>query len=483
MKIIKNILGSLFLGGLLFTSCTNFDELNTDPIRLEEANPGTLLNPILYGMATTNWDKYNGYTFPLMQCKISMSNTSGVGWYYMSDAAGDGTWGTYYKWLNNIREMEKQAIVLNEPNYQAISITLRSWIYGLLVDSFGDVPMTEASRGEEKLFTPQFDTQKDVYQAIINDLDSANQLFNISAGLRYNTDGEMLFKTNNTLVSGKSEGIVKWKKFCNSLRLRTLLRVMEVPDLNAKTELVKMLSTPTTYPVFESNDEAAMLSISGTYPEEAPMTRPQDFTSYICLSEFFINNLMNWNDPRLPLFAAKATNGTTKSYIGWPSGYNIVPSFTASTPNQAIAKAPMKLVLMPYAEVEFIKAELAQKGIITEDADTHYRKGVEAAITQWGGIVPVTYFKNEQTAYNGTLERIMLQKFYALFFCDYQQWFEYNRTLLPLIPRGEGIPEGNQMPHRFKYPSVLQRTNLKNYQTAKNNMGGDNFNIKLIWQK
>lgn len=483
MKIVRNILTSLVIGALLSTSCTSFDELNTDPTRLEEANPGTLLNPILYGMATTNWDKYNDFTFPLMQSKISMSNTSGVGWYYMSDAAGDGTWTTYYKWLNNIREMEKEAKVLNEPNYQAIAITLRSWIYEILADGFGDVPMTEACRGDEKLFTPKFDNQKEIYQAIINDLDSANQLYNAAAGLKYNTDGEMLFDTNNTLVSGKSVGIARWKKFCNSLRLRILLRVMDVADMNAKTELVKMINDPVTYPVFESNDEAAMLSISGVYPEEAPLTRPQDFTSYICLSEFFINNLASWKDPRLPIFATKATNGSVKSYIGWPSGYNIVPSFVASVPNQAIAIAPMKLALMPYAEVEFIKAELSQKGIITDDAGSHYEKGVKAAITQWGGIVPDTYFNNEKTAYNGTLERIMLQKFYALFFCDYQQWFEYNRTGLPVIPRGDGIPESNQMPHRFKYPATLQRTNMKNYQEAKSNMGGDNFNIKLIWQK
>lgn len=138
---------------------------------------------------------------------------------------------------------------------------------------------------------------------------------------------------------------------------------------------------------------------------------------------------------------------------------------------------------MTYAEVEFIKAELAQRGIITLDAQQAYESGVRAAIEQWGAEMPEIYFTNPETAYNQSLERIMEQKFFALFFCDYQQWFEYNRTGLPQIPRGDGVPTGNYMPQRFKYPATLQRTNLKNYQIAKEQMGGDNFDIKLIWQK
>ena len=31
-------------GALCTTSCTSFDELNTDPTRMDEVNPGTLLN-------------------------------------------------------------------------------------------------------------------------------------------------------------------------------------------------------------------------------------------------------------------------------------------------------------------------------------------------------------------------------------------------------------------------------------------------------
>ena len=77
----------------------------------------------------------------------------------------------------------------------------------------------------------------------------------------------------------------------------------------------------------------------------------------------------------------------------------------------------------------------------------------------------------------------MLQKYYALFFCDQQQWFEYMRTGLPAIPRGDGVPDGNETPHRLLYPASLQRSNMKGYQAAVEHRGGDDYDIKLFWQR
>ena len=106
----------------------------------------------------------------------------------------------------------------------------------------------------------RFDTQQQVYRQIIDNLKTANELFDEANGLIYNQSGEMLYNTSK----GDATGIKKWKKFCNSLRLRALLRVIDVPEFNAKQELRTMLTDPATYPVFESNDDAALLAISGT---------------------------------------------------------------------------------------------------------------------------------------------------------------------------------------------------------------------------
>jgi len=39
---------------------------------------------------------------------------------------------------------------------------------------------------------------------------------------------------------------------------------------------------------------------------------------------------------------------------------------------------------------------------------------VKAAIEQWGAVMPTNYFINSNAAYYGTLDRIMLQKYYGL---------------------------------------------------------------------
>ena len=484
-KIFRNILAVLALPALMLSSCESMDDINVDPTRMDQANAGSFLNPIIYGMGTYTWTRYNSWTFPLMQCIVTTNTSNNVGWYIISDTAGDGAWTTYYKWATNAQAVYNYGVSSQQANYQAIGLTLQCWIFQLLTDAFGDIPMQEACKGEQQLYYPKFDTQLEVYRGIIDSLDVANSLYTPADGLKFNDGGDMMYCTS----SADQEGILRWKKFNNSLRMRALLRVIDVPELNAAAELKKMLADPETYPVFESNDDAARVHVSGVAPEEAPMTRPSDLSSYRQLSEFFIDKLVEWNDPRLPIFANEATNydedgNEYKSYVGIPSGYDITPTINGSSPDAAnLATAPQDLWCLTYAEVLFIKAELAQRGIIDEDAEALYQEGVRAAVEQWGGVLPEDYFENPSAAYDGTLKRIIEQKFYALFFIDYQQWFEYNRTGYPDVPPGPGVATGDAMPYRYRYPAILQRMNKEHYEEAVASMGGDELNTRLIWQK
>ncbi|WP_114782342.1 SusD/RagB family nutrient-binding outer membrane lipoprotein [Botryobacter ruber] len=479
MISIKKIFVLLVAMSCISVSCTDdFEEINTDPNRIEKISPGTLLNPIVYEMASFNTSRSNAFTFEIMQVSLPFPSPSGGEHRYdIGDNAGNSTWNTYYRWLTNIKEMREAAASAQDANYEAIALTLNAWTYSLLTDSFGAVPMEEAARGDEGIFYPAFNTQEEVYRKILGDLETANSLFDASKGMIYGTD--ILYGNN----------VANWQRFCNSLHLRLLLRVSKRPEMNASQKMAEIINNPEKYPVFTQNSEAAILKIPGIPPLISPWGRAVDFRTGRAAAEFFVDNLNNWNDPRVGKFfgEARLKDGTTSiGYKGIPSGYAGNDSqfdFVPSNPNIALVTAPMISVIMSYAEVEFIKAELAQKGVITSDAKSHYEKGVKAAIEQWGATLPEGYFLNPAAAYDGTLERIMLQKYYALYFNDYQQWFEYRRTGLPVLPTTEAMLNDKKVPVRFRYPATVQISNGANYRKAVETMGGDDINTKVWWEK
>ena len=236
----------MFFSGLLLTllvsSCTkDFEELNTDPDNIQEISPNTLLNPILYELVTFNAERSEGFTMDLMQVRLPWPSASlGVHRYVVGETAGNSTWSTYYRWLNNINEMEKAAIKVDNHSYQAIALTLKAWAFSLLTDCFGDIPMTEALQGENEQLKPVFDKQQTVYTTLLQYLEQANTLFKDNHTMAYGT--EMLY--NNSVSN--------WRRFCNSLHLRLLLRVSNKPEMNAAEKMKLIVENPTDYPVLQA---------------------------------------------------------------------------------------------------------------------------------------------------------------------------------------------------------------------------------------
>jgi len=476
MKKIKITAIILLLTGMV--SCTDgFEELNDNPNLISEISPGTLLNPIIYGVASQNALQSVDVTFNLMQVSLPFpSITGGLHRYDVSNNIGNSAWNNYYKWLSNIREMRIAAVKAGDVNYQAAALTLNALVYANLTDLFGPVPMTEAVRGEDGILYPKYDTQEFIYETILADLEKANTLYDVSKPMIYAED--ILFQNN----------VLKWKKFTNSLRMRLLLRVSNRTEMRAFEKLAYMSDHPEIFPVFTNTAESAILKVTGVAPNVSPWGRPQDFNLNIKMSSFFIDNLNTLEDPRRAIIATGATALVTNAPLGYKgitSGYAGADSqfkYNASTLLNVQATNPMQIYILTYAEVEFIKAELAQRGYIA-DASGHYVKGVKAAIEQVKAVAPANYFDNVQAQYNGTLERIMLQKYYALYFTDYQQWFEYRRTGLPVLPTTSAMLNGGVMPSRFTYPDNQQIKNTENYQEAIKMIEGDNINSKVWWDK
>ncbi|MBO0935510.1 SusD/RagB family nutrient-binding outer membrane lipoprotein [Fibrella sp. HMF5335] len=494
MKRLSPLLVIYLLVSGLLSSCTaGFDDINTDPNRPRDVNPGVLLGQLQYRMVNSSMGAARSFTHELMQVDAPRGSAGGGGLHRYVVNPGAGVWSSSYAYLTDIQDIYTIADRLKEANYKAIALVYKSWTYSILTDLYGDVPYSQATKAAGGVVKPGFDKQKDIYVQLLKDLETANSLFDDTRALTYG--GDLVYGAN-AVTGGKNPGILKWKKWANSLRLRLLLRVLKRDgEINAKEQINQILADPAKYPVMTANADDAIFRYPGTFPYFNPYynARTLDWREGTYFTDFFLGKLNADNDPRRAVWAIPVTVNGQPVYQGIQSGYVTTLEYAVgknSSYTDALKTLPQLGVMMPYAEVEFIKAELALNGYTTgKTPKAHYEAGITASMTQWGATLPATFLTQPGVAYNATatpdkqLEQIMIQKYYAYFFVDYQSWFEKRRTGYPVLPRGAGIPAENKFPSRVPYPTYLQSLNPEALTAAVTSMGGDDSTIMVWWQK
>jgi hypothetical protein len=497
-KIIYKITGAVLLLGVLLTSCTkDFEEINTDPNNPPIALPQQLLAPALVNTMSFNMLRNRNFNNELMQVTVDISDAEGRFFRYDIRAnQADNLYNGWYSELTNFKDIYKVASdeLTYNPSYMGISLICQSWIYSMLTDTYGDVPYFESNQSrDEQNFEPAFDRQKDIYLDIFKQLEEANRLLSANVAITGNSDP----------VYGGNIG--KWRKFGNSLYLRLLMRISGKPEMT-DTCVAKFKQIVASYPIIASNDESAILRWTGIGPYVSPLmaVREQDFRSP-AIASFFISHLSDWNDPRIdiPTWGSQNINRwciapSSGAYVGVPSGYapgqNPVKRsyFYSTSSDRTLMNDPLTGMILNYAEVNFMLAEAVVKGWINGSAETYYNTGAQNSITQWlpNWNVPIRDFLAEadiQWIESATLEekmeRIHLQKYYALFLTDLQQWFEYRRTGHPVLPKGPGLKNNGVMPARLNYPVYVQSTNPTNYRAAVAAQGPDVISTEVWWQK
>lgn len=490
---MKKLYLIILLFSCLVVGCTkNFEQINTDPNRPKEVNPGVVLGQMQYRMVSSSISGARDFTHELMQVDAPRSSSGGGVHRYVINP-GTGVWTAFYTYLADVDVIMTSADRVKEPNYKAIGLVYKCWAYSILTDLYGDIPYSEATKASDGNFQPKFDAQKDIYPQILKDLSTANDLFDENKALTYGGDG---LYPSNTLTGGKNVGIQRWKKFCNTLRLRLLLRLYKRnAEFNVSNEITAILANPAKYPVFTSNADEGVYKFPNVYPYFNPYytARQLDWRDGTYYTKFFIDRLNAWNDPRRTVWALTVPVNGQNVYQGIESGYPTTTEYVVgknSSYTDALKTSAITGVMITYAEEEFIKAELVLKGFTTgSSAKTHYENGIAASMLQWGVSLPSGYLQQPDVAYNETattdarLQQIMMQKYYAYFFNDYQVWFEKRRTGYPILPRGSGIPAENQFPSRIPYPTYLQSLNPTNLAAAVAAMGGDRSTTKVWWDK
>jgi hypothetical protein len=309
-----------------------------------------------------------------------------------------------------------------------------------------------------------------------------------------------------------------------------LLRISGKAEVSQQciAKIKQIVENPAQYPIFQSNADCARILWNGSASTTDPYTNPyvtqvraQDFRAPAVCS-FFLQKLVDWSDPRYASSAPYGTGSIGRLGIaqasggGWygvesgyqpghgdPKGCYFQSNDAATTSGggvYSLQQNPFAGIIMQYSEVQFILAEAVVKGWITGNAQSFWNQGIASAINYWVTAFPEDVTKSNFTTHMANLglssevwsdtlsldrkmELIHVQKYYALFCTDLQQWFEYRRTGHPVLPKGLGLANGGVMPARMVYPVYVQAANPTNYKNAVAAQGPDEISTQVWWQR
>ncbi|RZM04012.1 MAG: SusD/RagB family nutrient-binding outer membrane lipoprotein, partial [Pedobacter sp.] len=382
------------------TSCTkNFEEINTDPNRLTSVAPGTLLAPAQFDGMWLITKRTHRIGHELMQYTVETGLLNDFSRYGFRENEFDAIWSNLYRRANDMNQMYLLAEKINDVNNMGAALVMKAWLVSNLTDMFGDIPYTQAFKGNEELYYPKFDTQQSVYESLLADLKRANELFNETKP----------FEATDLIYQNDP---VKWKKFANALRLRLLIHVSNRAEINAPAQINELFSDPVKYPLFQNNDDEAMMKYDGVKPfinQFAEMSSAE-FSGSRRMGKPLMDMMNATVDGRRFRYATKNTAG---GYSGIASGYTeqqaaemAANNGTGSSTYATTLKVDnYPFPILTWAEVNFCLSEAALKGWINADAQTYYNKGIEASWRQWrctwDGTAGTTYLNRSTVRFTG----------------------------------------------------------------------------------
>jgi hypothetical protein len=487
-------------------ACHDLTELNVNPNGVDpnKANPNLVLSTVLSetGREFTNLN-YRDIIGGLMQ------HTQKDGWsgsHNDFDWGGSQSWSAWYNILRDNQYVYERSEELGYELHQGITLVMKSMIFGLIADLWGDAPYSAALKGGEggqaNTF-PAFDTQEAIYTGILADLEKANTLLSKSAAEYTGGVG-----TADLYYGGNP---VKWRKLANSLMLRYYNRISSKKPEVAKAGIEKIMANPSMYPIITVAADDATMGFAGnsnadSWPANTNYDASESEYRRIKMCATLVDKLLDLKDPRIGVWAAKVQiplvvdstltgnvdrieNGkrilspqrvqglivnTHPEYVGLPPGilggatYNLSPTAEQAARNPHVSWVNdiykqakhnlLKARLMSAAEVNFILAESAQRGWAAGTAETHYNNAIKASFDAWGLTAAyASYIAGSKVKYDGTVKQIIEQKWISSWTAASEAWFDYRRTGYPVLTPGAQSLR-RVLPVRFYY--MLDERNL-----------------------
>ena len=477
----------------LISGCTDgFVEFNTNPYKVSDGSLEQDFNNIggyfrqlqmniyLYdGMQTQQnltADAFAQYLVPPTPFGGNINNvTYFYRWY--SDQ-----WSVSYgKTMTVIWNYKNKNVDTKYPHFYAWATLLKIFTMQHTTDYYGPIIYSNyGSRASEI----NYDSQKEVYYSFFSELDSV-----VDTLTTYADNNNTAF-TNFDLAYGGE--ISKWVKVANSLRLRLAIRISKVDPVKAKTEAEKAIVQK--YGVIESNADNMFIHSSSGHALGLISWDWHDTR----MSATMESVLKGYNDPRLAVDFAPCEDATAYGdYKGIRQGIDISSKSTYEyySPVGTMYKTTKYLQIMTAAEVDLIRAEGVLRGwnMGGKTAREFYEAGIKDSFDQYtlsgyntyindavstfadyvdthnpannfSASSDITIKWDENLTNEEKLEKIITQKWIALYPDGMEAWAEFRRTGYPkLIPVVVNYSGGeiitSEFVRRVKYPNSEYENN------------------------
>jgi len=496
IRIYKNLILGVSL--LVILSCTNnFKEINTNPNQPDIIEPSLLFSRVLNRAASERYDQWRGN---LIYCSMWAQHLSGQ-WETDRYITANEDWLSAW-WNNSYQEVGKnlfQVVENTDENSElhAMALIFKVFYFQRLTDMYGAIPYREAAQGA--LFTqPSYDQQEVIYDLFVDDLRKAIGIL---------ANGQNTVSSADIIYNGDP---LKWKKWAASLMLRIAIRMSEVNEGNG----MMLANEALEHGVFESNDDIAYISFSGTDIDGANANGVgevfQDFgvTGHqFRYSDEFVNLIINNDDPRestlIETYKADGSIDNTVgagNHLGRPNGIDPgTDDFVFAQPRRDVMvtyDAPA--IYMSFAEVEFLIAEAAVRSWVGNNyvARDRYESGVRAAcehLQLYPNAPQISnndiekYLEESRIEFDESkaIEQINTQKWIALIFDGFEAYANLRRSGYPDVTPGLSAGESNgEIPKRLRYPIDERVNNGESYTAALQYLSnGDVITSPLWWDK
>lgn len=525
----KNLLFVMLVLLLSITACKK------DKFASDYADPSSLANTTIEKQfagaisTTLDYTMYRYWNYFVVLQTTALHYTQVVAWqnapkqYEPGASTITSRWDSYYNFVAQYKDLLKvyaNAPVSEQKDKRIYIIASTIFFYDQtqkVVDIHGDIPWSMAglmstNNGDYSKSYAKYDDAASIYTKMLDDLKAfADELNTISvpngiAGV---------FKTQDFINKGN---LTSWKKYCNSLRVRMLMRVSGVSGFQSRvsSEMAAIVGTPSTYPVCSTSGDDILIKVNSLNNSSVTSDLYDGIIGWggnDRANKMMIDTMQNNADPRLRAMFQPGDSARGK-YIG------LDPLMGAATQGILLANATLARynlstisrnkylpgILVTAAATQLLLADY-YLNIANNDAaaKTAYETGIRASIDYYFWLRTIS--DNNTTAVTPTSDAeknaylssniswakasskaskqnlIALQKWINYSVLEpLESWAEVRRTNLPVFkfvndPTSQIAP---LPPMRWTYPDEESTYNTANYNAEKAKTG-DNLTTKIFW--